>query len=203
MVHRFGGPYSPCIGNVDTEEVSREQEKRTTTNLYNKFKVGRVNFTTTSIDNSHLPPYPHPLAEDQSTMPSVLLKYTAFAEGGLKPLYTSTTKKAFDDAFEAFFDKHLEVTYNGKKTTRAHFKQMLWDEKHDERRGTVNYVGSVEVDDTDKNPITVSPLFVVYKVAHIDAHHVERHSVRAPEGGPLLRSRREAVPVEHHRLLQA
>ena len=95
-------------------------------------------------------------------MPSILLKYTAFAEDGLKPLYTSTTKNAFDVAFEAFFDKHLEVTYNGKKTTRAHFKQMLWDEKHNERRGTVTYLGIVEYD-KDKKPANVRVIVTTYR----------------------------------------
>ena len=65
-------------------------------------------------------------------------------------------EKAFDAAFDAFFSQHVEVTFNGKKTARAQFKKELWDEKHQERRGTVTFLGAVEADNKEKRPVNVS-----------------------------------------------
>ena len=89
-------------------------------------------------------------------LPVVVKPLTPFVENGLRSVYTSTSQKSFDNAFEQFFSKHLEVTFNGQKSTRAHLKQELWNEKHQERRGTVNFLGTVEVDNHDKKPKNVS-----------------------------------------------
>ena len=81
---------------------------------------------------------------------------TTFSENGLRAVYVATTQKAFDAAFDAFFSQHVEVTFNGKKTARAQFKKELWDEKHQERRGTVTFLGAVEADNKEKRPANVS-----------------------------------------------
>ena len=85
-----------------------------------------------------------------------IINLTTFSENGLKAVYTSMTEKAFDAAFDNLYSMHLDVMFNGKKMSRAQFKKELWNETHNERRGTVTFVGAVEVDNTDKHPNSVS-----------------------------------------------
>ena len=80
---------------------------------------------------------------------------STFAEKGLRAIYTAPTQLAFDNAFSNFFYRNLDVTLNGQKVTSEQFKQELWNEKHHERRGTVNYLGVVDVAN-DTNLLNVS-----------------------------------------------
>ena len=91
--------------------------------------------------------------------PGPVSSLSTFAEGGLRAVYTATNKNAFDTAFSEFFARNVEVTLNGKKVDSAHFKQELWNEKHNERRGTVTYLGIVEYD-KDKKPANVRVIVI-------------------------------------------
>ncbi len=82
-----------------------------------------------------------------STAGSVVSPLSAWAETHTNALYQASTKETFDDAYEAYFAKHTEITINGKNVSRAHHKQEIWSDKHDrsEVSATVCFPAVVEV----------------------------------------------------------
>ena len=97
-----------------------------------------------------------------SIRPGPVSSLSTFAEGGLRAVYTATNRNNFETAFGEFFARNVEVTLNGKKVDSEHFKQELWNEKHNERRGTVTYLGIVEYD-KDKKPANVRVIVTTYR----------------------------------------
>ena len=130
---------------------------------------------------------------------------TTFAEDNLRLIYSATTQKAFDAAFESLFSKHLEVTLNGQKSTRAHFKSMLWNEKHGERRGTVAFAGSVQASAGGERPEDVNSRC---RTQHpmMDSHYVSAslgwNRWTVPERCLVARARWTPGPRAHHGVLQ-
>ena len=85
----------------------------------------------------------------------VVPSLSAVAETGLTSIYTAKTKADFDTAFDGLFAVPVDVTINGNKSTRAHFKQQLWKEAEGQTSGNVTFKGVVEVPEDPKDPIAV------------------------------------------------
>ncbi|KAF7795748.1 hypothetical protein EIP86_006915 [Pleurotus ostreatoroseus] len=68
-----------------------------------------------------------------------------FVENGLRAIYEATTKNVFEDAFDQFFSRELDVTVNGETATRQYYKQLLWDEKYHERSVSASFLGLLAV----------------------------------------------------------
>ena len=96
------------------------------------------------------------MSADDAT--KVIVPLATFAENGLRAIYTATTKRAFDDAFNAFYSTRVAVTLNGKEIAQAEFREQLWSTKNDERRGTVSFAGVVQASADEENPDSVSRL---------------------------------------------
>lgn len=75
----------------------------------------------------------------------VILTLTSWVEQHLQEVLKATSKKAFDDAFDAFLSEHATITLNGVKVSRSHYKQQFWQEESHERSATVTFKGIVEV----------------------------------------------------------
>ncbi|THG95843.1 hypothetical protein EW026_g5881 [Hermanssonia centrifuga] len=74
-----------------------------------------------------------------------------WAEAHIKAIFQATKQEAFDEAFEAFFAKHTEITVNGKKISRAQYKEQIGNEKGQEVSATVHFPGVVEVPASSNN----------------------------------------------------
>lgn len=81
-----------------------------------------------------------------------------WTEQRITALYQPTTKQQFQEAFNAFVAKHAEITLNGKKISREHFEEQLWDTQTDKKSASVTYLGTVDVPKDANEPLEVCPL---------------------------------------------
>ena len=100
-----------------------------------------------------------------------------FVENGLRAIYEAATKNAFEDAFDQFFSRELDVTVNGETATRQYYKQLLWDEKYHERSVSASFLGLLAVP-SDNEHVVRQILYLLpnptpdYPLTHVPFSHL-------------------------------
>ncbi|KIK65093.1 hypothetical protein GYMLUDRAFT_160159 [Collybiopsis luxurians FD-317 M1] len=84
-------------------------------------------------------------------MAIVLPQLGPWAEGHLQSIIQATNQKDFDDAFDAFFAKEVQVTFNGAKISRDDYKKQLRGEAFDEVGAVVTFNGITTVPGKDES----------------------------------------------------
>ena len=94
-------------------------------------------------------------------MSIVLPPLKIWAEGHLSSVLKATTQSDFDDAFDAFLSKHVNITVNGQHLSRAQYKQQLLGESAvNKQSADVKFDGVVEVSTDPEQPVTVRSVMI-------------------------------------------
>ncbi|KIP06757.1 hypothetical protein PHLGIDRAFT_13669 [Phlebiopsis gigantea 11061_1 CR5-6] len=75
----------------------------------------------------------------------IILTLDSWAEQRLQAVLQSTSKQAFDVAFDAFISPLAQITLNGENVSRADYGTYLWKAQAHERSATVDFKGVVAV----------------------------------------------------------